>query len=87
MARVPLTSSLIADALLGPDRSLLQLAVPRPADRRNRPRLSLLEPLHEGGWSDGQHPGAGVRSAPTQAEWAVVALEATWTRPRGFVAL
>jgi hypothetical protein len=49
LARVPLTSSLIADPLLGPDRSLLQLAVPRPADRRNRPRLSLLEPLHQGG--------------------------------------
>jgi len=44
-----LTSSLIADPLLGPGRSLLQLAVPRPADRRNRPRLSLLEPVGEGG--------------------------------------
>jgi hypothetical protein len=86
LARVPLTSSLIADPLLGPDRSLLQLAVPRPADRRNRPRLSLLEPLHEGGWSDGQHPGLALE-VRSQAEWAVVALEATWTRPRGFVAL
>jgi hypothetical protein len=29
----------------------------------------------------------GRRSKCAQAEWAVVALEATWTRPRGFVAL
>ena len=86
MARVPLTSSLIADPLLGPDRSLLQLAVLRPADRRNRPaylfwRRSLRAVERR------STPWAGARSAPTQAEWAVVALEATWTRPRGFVAL
>jgi hypothetical protein len=39
----------IADPLLGLDRNLVQPAVPRPADRPNRPRPSLLEPFGEGG--------------------------------------
>ncbi len=39
----------IADPLLELDRNLLQPAVSRPADRRNRPRPSLLEPFGEVG--------------------------------------
>ena len=52
---------------------------------RNRSRLSLLEPVGEGGVAAADALAAlQVRS---QAEWPVVALEATWTRPRGLVAL
>ena len=67
----------IADPLLGPDRN--QSRSGRP-DCRNRSRLSLLEPVGEGGVAVAGAL-AGARGA-LQAEWPVVALEATRTWPR-----
>src|SRR4029453_77398 len=66
--------ALSADPLLGPIGSLLKRAVPRRAARRTRPRLSLLEPLHEGGGAPANTLGRRSKCA-TQAEWAVVDLE------------